>query len=303
MTMLKTTTAVLTLLCTTGWANADPATFDSPEAAVAAVVSAVQAEDRDALLAVFGAENQDVAFTGDPEEDREVWSGFIKGYNRQHRIALDEEDRAVLHIGSEDWPFPAAIVNIGGKWSFDAAGAREEVALRRIGLNELDVIDLLRKGVEVQAAYRLTDHDNDGVMEFASSILSTPGKRDGLYWPDEPGTERSPVGDFIARAAADGYNFDGTDEEPDPYLGYYFRILKEQGPAASGGALNYIVNDNMVSGHAFLAYPAAYSETGIMSFIVGENGVVYESDLGEDTLAIGNGLVTFNPAEGWKPVE
>jgi hypothetical protein len=303
MTMLKTCSAVLTLLWTTGWASADPATYDSPEAAVAAVVSAVQAEDRDALLAVFGAENEDVAFTGDPEEDREVWSGFIKGYNRQHRIALDEDDRAVLHIGREDWPFPAAIVNVGGKWSFDAAGAREEVALRRVGLNELDVIDLLRKGVEVQATYRLTDHDGDRVMEFASSVLSTPGKRDGLYWPDEPGTERSPVGDFIARASADGYNFDGTDEEPDPYLGYYFRILQEQGPAASGGAIDYIVNGNMIAGHAFLAYPAAYGETGIMSFMVGENGVVYESDLGEDTLAIGNGLVSFDPGEGWKPVE
>lgn len=303
MTMLKTCSAVLTLLWTTGWASADPATYDSPEAAVAAVVSAVQAEDRDALLAVFGAENEDVAFTGDPEEDREVWSGFIKGYNRQHRIALDEDDRAVLHIGREDWPFPAAIVNVGGKWSFDAAGALEEVALRRVGLNELDVIDLLRKGVEVQATYRLTDHDGDGVMEFASSVLSTPGKRDGLYWPDEPGTERSPVGDFIARASADGYNFDGTDEEPDPYLGYYFRILQEQGPTASGGALNYIVNGNMIAGHAFLAYPAAYGETGIMSFMVGENGLVYESDLGEDTLAVGNGLVSFDPGEGWKPVE
>ncbi len=303
MTMMKTSAATLALVLSTGWAAADPATYASPEDAVAAVVAAVQGRDKDALLAVFGPENEDVALTGDPEQDRETWTDFINSYNRQHRIELDEQDRAVLHIGREDWPFPAPIVNSGGKWSFDAASAREEVALRRIGLNELDVIDLLRKGVEVQALFRQTDNDGDGVMEFASSILSTPGKRDGLYWPDEPGTEPSLVGDFIARASADGYNFDGTDEEPEPYLGYYFRILQKQGAAAPGGALDYMVNGNMIAGHAFLAYPAAYGETGIMSFMVGENGIVLEADLGDDTLAIAGDMDTFEPTDIWRPVE
>lgn len=299
---LRNGAATLALLLATGVAVAEPAKYASPEAAVDAILAALDARDRDALLSVFGSENEDVVFTGDQDEDIQIWSDFLASYNRQHRIEMDG-DRAVLHIGREDWPFPAEIVNISGEWQFDGAGAREEVVLRRIGLNELDVIDLLKSGVEIQAAYRQTDYDDDGVMEFAASILSSPGNRDGLYWPDEPGTLPSPIGPFIARASADGYNFDGTDEAPEPYLGYYFRVLQKQGAAAPGGAFDYLVDGNMVAGYAFLAYPADYGQSGIMSFMVGENGVVYEADLGEDSLDAGNAIDSFDPAEGWSPSE
>lgn len=303
MTIRHTRAALAALLLSALPAAAEPARFESPEAAVAAVIAALEAVDRGALLTVFGPEFEDVVFTGDPEKDREAWGGFLEAYRTQHRLDQPDADRAVLYVGREQWPFPAEIVAGDGGWSFDSEGAREEVRYRRIGLNELDVIDVMRAGVEVQARYRQTDHDGDGVMEFAASILSTPGTRDGLYWPDEPGTPESPIGAFIARASADGYNFDGTDQEPDPYLGYYFRILQKQGPAAPGGAMDYLVNGNMVAGHALLAYPAAYGDSGIMSFMVGENGTVYEADLGEDTLAVGAAIDTFDPGEGWAPVE
>jgi hypothetical protein len=302
MSITFRTGAAIAVLLIGSPALAEPTTFPSPEAAVAAVITALEAVDRDALLAVFGKENEDVVFTGDPAKDRENWTGFIDDYRRQHRIEASA-DRATLFIGREQWPFPAEIVATSGGWQFDSEGAREEVLYRRIGLNELDVIDVMHAAVGVQLRYRQADHDGDGVMEFASSILSSPGTRDGLYWPDEPGTEESPIGDFIARASADGYNFDGTDTEPDPYLGYYFRILRKQGPAAPGGALDYLINGNMVAGHALLAYPAAYGDTGIMSFMVGENGTVYEADLGKDTLAVAGAIDSFDPAEGWRPVE
>jgi hypothetical protein len=283
--------------------NAAPQTFDSPYAAVAAVIAALESQDRDALLAIFGPENEDVAFTGDAAKDSEIRDGFLRAYRERNRLDNEAGDRAVLHIGREDWPFPVTIVQGGNGWAFDAAAAREEVALRRIGLNELDVIDLLKAGVAVQSRFRQTDHDGDGVMEFADAILSQPGKRDGLYWPDEPGTEVSPIGPLMARASADGYNMGDGDTAPDPYLGYYFRILQTQGPDAPGGALDYLIGGNMVAGHAFLAYPADYGVTGVMSFMVGENGIVYEADLGPDTLAIGNATTAFNPGEGWAPAD
>ena len=155
----------------------------------------------------------------------------------------------------------------------------------------------------MQAAFRAIDYDGDGVMEYASSILSTPGNRDGLYWPQEDGMPDSPLGEKIAKAAADGISIDGVDQEPVPYLGYYYRILTNQGEGAPGGAYDYMVSGNMVAGYAMLAYPADPGGSGVMSFIVGENGVIYESDLGADTLTIGAGLTSFNPGEGWTPVQ
>lgn len=282
-------------------ARADPATYESPEAAVAAVIEALDARDRDALIAVFGPENADVALTGDPTQDRAVWSDFLADYKAFHVIEA-EGDRAVLYIGRDRWPFPAEIVPAGGAWAFDAAGAREEVRLRRIGLNELDVIDLMRGYVRAQAAYRAENPEGDGPPSFAAGILSTPGTRDGLYWPPEPGAPESPVGDFMARAAADGYSVDGADATPEPYLGYYFRVLTKQGPGAPGGALDYKVGGRMLAGHALLAFPADYGQTGVMSFMVGEAGVVFEADLGDDTLDLAGAIDSFDPGAGWTPV-
>ncbi|MBY8975847.1 DUF2950 domain-containing protein [Rhodobacteraceae bacterium NNCM2] len=281
-------------------AYAEPKVFDSPEAAVAAVIDALKARDREALIATFGPENEDVILSDDPERDRDDWTDFMNSYNELNRIAVQQDGSARLYIGDDQWPFPITMVQTDGGWSFDADAAREEMLETRIGLNELDVIDLLKGYVRVQGEFRQTDYDGDGVMEFASHIISATDKRDGLYWPPAPGVPESPVGDFIARAAASGYSIDGRDVEPEPYLGYYFHVLTEQGEAAPGGAMDYMVNGNMVGGHALIAFPAEYGETGIMSFMVGENGVIYEADLGEETLDIADKIESFDPGDDWE---
>ena len=173
---------------------------------------------------------------------------------------------------------------------------------RRIGRNELGVIDLMHAYVRVQYSFRQSDYDEDGVMEFARSLLGTPGERDGLYWPPDLGEPQSPIGDAVAEATAEGYIVGTEDQPPRPYLGYYYRVLEAQGPNARGGSMDYVVNGNMVASHALLAFPAEYGDTGIMSFMVGENGTVYEADLGEDTIRIANAIEAFDPCEEWQPV-
>lgn len=297
--MIRTHLATLALVSAATAAWAEPASFDSPEAALDAVIAGLEAEDRDALVAVFGPENVDLLTTDNPADDRRMWLEFLESYNIAHVIEMPDPDRAIIIVGRNLWPFPVPLVAVDGVWQFDPEAGREEILMRRIGLNELDVIDIMRQAPSVQIAYRQVDYDGDGVMEFAASILSSDGKRDGLYWPPEEGAPESPIGAFMATASAGGYNFDGTDSPPDPYAGYYFHILQKQGPDAPGGALDYLVNGNMVSGHALLAYPAAYGDTGIMTFMVNEAGTVYEADLGADTLAVAEKIDAFNPGEGW----
>jgi hypothetical protein len=282
-----------------------PAAYPTPGDAAAAVVAALEARDRDALIAVFGPEAEDVILTGDDARDREAWADFLEGWREMNRVAVEADgETATLYLGREQWPFPAPLrKSAEGRWSFDAEAAREEVLLRRIGRNELDVIELMRAYVRVQADYRRTDWDGDGVMEFADAILSAPGARDGLYWPPEPGAPESPIGDFVARASLAGYAVGGEVRAPEPYLGYYFRILTAQGPAAPGGAIEYLLNGNMVAGHALLAVPSAYGETGVMSFLVGEAGVVHEADLGAETLDVAASIDRFDPEARWAAVE
>ena len=275
----------------------------TPEAAAAALGDALEAADRAAILAIFGPETEDILSTGDPEDDRELWGGFLKDMLTLTRIEKDDADRAIILVGRDLWPFPAPLVLGDDGWSFDAEAAREEVLMRRIGRDELEVIEIMRRAPEVQAIYRRTDHDGDGVMEFAASILSSPGARDGLYWPETAGGEPSPFDETIARASFTGYNLDGADVDPEPFEGYYFRVLQGQGEAAPGGAYGYMIAGNMVAGHALVAYPAVYGDTGIMSFMVGENGIVYEADLGEDTLEAALAIEVFDPLEPWSPVE
>lgn len=283
-------------------AMAEPANYPDPSQAVEAFVAALSASDQAAMLVVMGPEAADLLSSGDAERDADARQRFLDGYEVFHGLADVAEGRKDLVIGRELWPFPVPLVQGEAGWHFDPDAAREEILSRRIGLNELDVIDLLSKVAAVQTAFRAVDYDGDGVMEYAASILSTPGQRDGLYWPHEEGTLDSPLGDKVAQAAADGIAIDGVDQEPIPYLGYYFRILTQQGPDAPGGAYDYMLGGNMVAGFATLAYPADPGNTGVMSFIVGENGVIYESNLGADTLNIAAGITTFNPGEGWTPV-
>lgn len=284
-------------------AAAEPANYSDPVQAVNAFVAALTASDHAALLLVMGPVSEDLMSSGDKQRDAEAREQFLTGYARFHGLNDLPAGKKELVIGRDLWPFPVPLVQGDAGWHFDPAAARDEILDRRIGLNELEVIDILLKVPGVQAAFRAVDYDGDGVMEYASSILSTPGQRDGLYWPHEDGTTDSPLGDQIAQAAADGIAIDGVDQEPIPYLGYYFRILTRQGPDAPGGAYDYVINGNMVAGQALLAYPADPGNTGVMSFIVGDNGVIYQSDLGDDTLNIAAGITTFNPGKGWTKVE
>jgi hypothetical protein len=302
---LKTTLGALALLAATAAPTvllAEPRSFETPEAAAEAVVGALDARDVDALVAIFGPENEDVVLTGDAAADREAWGEFLTDYRALNRIAVDG-DAATLFVGRDLWPFPAPLVQDADGWHFDGAAARDEVLLRRIGENELDVLDLLRGYVRAQAAYRAMDPDGDGQPSFAASIISDAGTRDGLYWPDAPDAPESPIGDFMARAAADGYVVDGADLEPEPYLGYYYRILTRQGANAPGGAIDYMVGDRLLAGHALIAFPADYGGSGVMSFMVAEGGTVYEADLGEDTLEVASAIDSFDPGEGWSIVE
>jgi hypothetical protein len=296
-------TTTLTMLLGIGTAAwAEPATFATPEDAVGAFVEALTAQDHPALLRVFGPESEDLIGSGDARRDADARAQFLAAQAAYSELVDDGEGRKVLQVGDTRWPFPVTLVAVEGGWRFDPDAARDEILSRRIGENELDVIAVMRRAVEVQAAFRSIDYDGDGVMEFAGAILSDPGQRNGLYWPDEMGEPRSPIGAFVAQAAADGISIDGVDQAPQPYLGYYFRILTRQGPAAPGGALDYFVGGNMVAGHALLAYPAEPGATGVMSFLVGENGIVYEADLGEDTLDVAAAILVYDPDERWRVV-
>jgi hypothetical protein len=283
-------------------ATAEPMTFASPEAAMAELVAALEARDRTTVVGIFGEENLDVVSTGDVGEDQETWSDFLGAAQELTRIDLVSPDMATVFVGRDLWPFPAPLVRGETGWTFDAEAAREEVLMRRIGRHELAVIEVLKRANGIQSIYRRFDHDGDGVMEFAAGILSGPGARDGLYWPASAGG-LSPFDDRIARASLTGFSIDGQDVEPDPWEGYYFHILQAQGPTAPGGAFSYMVNGNMIAGYAILAVPAVYGDTGIMSFMVAENGVVLEADLGEETLSKALEMVVFDPGEVWVPVD
>ncbi len=285
-------------------AAAEPLAFETPEAAVDAVAAAVEAGDGPGLIAVFGEENADLVTTGEHAQDVDIWGGFLRDYRARSELLDDGSGRVELLVGRDLWPFPAPLTRSdAGTWSFDAASAREEILFRRIGRNELNVIDLLHGYVLAQREFRTIDHDGDGVPAFANAILSDDGARNGLYWPPEPGTPESPIGEFVARASAEGYRFDGEDQAPEPYLGYLYQILTAQGDHAPGGAYDYMVSGHMLAGHALLAWPAEYGETGIMTFMVGESGVIYEADLGEDTAGVVDGITAFDPGDGWSVVE
>lgn len=280
-------------------AAADPATYPSPQDALDAFVAALVDRDVDDILTVFGPEARDLLISGDPAEDRANRDELLDLYAEGYRFAPRAEGGVELLLGEDGWPFPIPLAATGAGWAFDIEAGREELLDRDIGLNELDVITLLDAYVDLQALYRLSDHDGDGVMEFAASIISASEDRNGLFWPGDG----SPIGAEFARAAADGFSDGDEDYPPEPYHGYYFRILDAQGDAAPGGAMSYLVNGHMLAGHALLAVPAEYGQTGVSSFLVAENGVIFEADLGEETLDLGLDITAYDPGEGWSPVE
>ncbi|MEH6835170.1 MULTISPECIES: DUF2950 family protein [Falsihalocynthiibacter] len=274
-----------------------PATYATPQDALEAFVAALG--NREAVLEVFGTDATDVLVSGDAQEDAENRAEIEALIQEGYRFQLDEENRVTLLLGAEAWPFPIPLAKTDTAWAFDIEAGRDEVFYRSIGLNELETIDMIEAYVELQLAYRLVDHDADGVLEFAASILSSDGARDGLVWADED----SPLGERIALASLDGFSDGETDQEAEPFGGYYYRVLQGQGASAPGGALDYIVGGNMIAGHALLAVPATYNETGVHSFIVSENGRVFAADLGENSLDVALEILTYNPDTAWSPVE
>ena len=273
--------------------------FDTPQQAADALVDAAQRFDLAALAQIFGPEGNDVVFSGEFPQDRQNIANFAAQAREKKSVSVDPKDgkRAFVLVGDEDWPFPIPLVQSGGKWSFDSKAGKQELLYRRIGANELDAIEICHGYVEAQDDYATQDRPVNQVSQYAQRIISTPGKRDGLAWQSPDGTWGGPVGENIAKAIEQGYAL-GTD----PYHGYFFKILKGQGPAAPMGEMDYVVEDVMIGGFALVAAPAEYSVTGVRTFIVSNDGVVYEKDLGPKTLDEFKAMERFNPDSSWVPV-
>ena len=296
--MSRLTCAACAATLLTAAAHAEPASFTTPQDALEAFIAALEAEDRAAILSVFGEDAEEVLYDEDPGENEANRAAVLELYAEGYRFQPDG-DGVTLILGAESWPFPVPLAKSGEGWQFDMVAGEAEIEAREIGLNELDVVDMLEAYVDLQAGFRLVDHDGDGVMEFAAQIIADPGERNGLFWPEGAGF----VGAVLARAALAGWSDGEEDFEPEPFLGYYFTILQGQGAAAPGGAMSYMAGSNLVAGHAMLAVPAEYGVTGIHSFLVGENGIVFEADFGEETLERTDELTVYDPGPDWAAVE
>jgi hypothetical protein len=274
-------------------------TFPTAEGAAEALVTAAGQNDTAALLKLFGPAGKDIVESGDAAEDKAGRAHFAELAHTKMKIAPEPRnpDRATLIVGPEDWPFPVPLVHKNGVWYFDSAAGRVEVLARRVGRNEMTAIDVCRGYVEAQMEYAAHDREGDGVLKYAQKIVSTAGKKDGLYWEGE---SDSLVPKGFADAAAAMF---AEGKKPVPYHGYYFHILKAQGPNAPGGALDYVVKDKMIGGFALIAYPAEYGVSGIKTFIVSHHGVVYEKDLGSATGTLARQMPRFDPDKTWKAVE
>jgi hypothetical protein len=274
-------------------------TFATPQEAVDALIDAAEKFDVAALAEILGPDAGDIIETGEPVQDREIAAEFAKLAREKKNVAVDKrtKSRAFLSIGNEDWPFPLPIVKKAGKWSFDAKAGRQEILYRRVGRNELDAIEICRGFVEAQHEYALIKRAGSGVNQYAQRLISTPGKQDGLAWKNADGTWGGPVGENVARAIEKGYT-----AKDQPFHGYVFKVLKGQGPAAPLGKLYFVVKGVMIGGFALVASPAEYGVTGVKSFIVSHDGVVYEKDLGPQTLTVFRTMELFNPDKSWRPV-
>jgi len=275
--------------------------FDTPKEAADNLVQAAESFDVAVLTEILGPDSTDVISSQDPVADKKQAMAFAAKAKEKSNIGTDPKNpnRAILTVGSDDFPVPIPIVKEKGKWVFDMKAGRQEILNRRIGTNELDAIAICRGFVEAQEAYSQEKHDSK-VNQYAQRVISTPGKHDGLAWQNSDGTWGGPIGETIAKALEQGYTQKG---QPQPFHGYYFKVLKGQGPAAPKGEMDFIVEGAMIGGFALAAAPAQYRVTGVKSFIVGPNGVVYEKDLGSDTVKTFEAMDKYNPDKSWKPTD
>ena len=277
-------------------------TFASPEEAVKALVTAARNNDDKEVMAIFGPAGKDLISSGDPVSDKQRREQFLKAYDEKNSL-VPEKGSMVLVIGKNDWPFPIPLMKNGETWLFDAKKGRDEVLNRRIGQNELSTIQTMLAIVDAQREYAMKDLDGDGILEYAEKFRSDAGKKNGLYWKTKDGEEPSPLGDLVAQARAEGYKQGGPKNNPVPYHGYYFRMLNKQGKHATGGAFDYVVKGNQIGGFAIIAYPATYGNSGVMTFVVNHDGVVYQKDLGKDSAKIAKAVKAFDTDSTWKKVE
>lgn len=273
--------------------------FATPQEAVESLIEGASTYDEKQLMEILGSNSWDIVHTGEPARDKENSIAFAEQARTKMRVDIDPKTkrRATLIVGNDDWPFPVPLTKVGNAWYFDTNAGRHELLLRRIGRNELDAIQIARGYVEAQHEYALAKKEG-GVNQYAQRIISTPGQQDGLAWRNADGTWDGPIGEKVAQAIARGYN-----NREEPYHGYFFKVLKGQGPAAPLGELDYVVKGVMIGGFALIAAPAQYRNTGVKTFLVSQDGVVYEKDLGPKTLEIFQSIDRFNPDSTWTPVK
>lgn len=290
---------ILALVAPLAWgAPSDQKSFKTADAAVQALVKAAQAKDVNALVGLLGAVGKPLVDSGDPVADKNARDGFLARYNAGHSLDTSVAGKATLEVGQDKWPFPIPLVQKDGGWYFDSAAGAEEIINRRVGANELSTIQSCLAYVDAQQEYYLRNVQKDPLQHYANKLISTTGKKDGLYWPTGPNDSPSPLGEELAAARAEGYLQPGTPKGA-PFHGYIYRMLTSQGPQAAGGAYDYLVNGELLGGFGLIAIPAEYGSSGVMTFIVNQDGLVYSRDLGPRTEQVAMGIVEFNPDSMW----
>jgi len=292
-------TAATLVLASVSVANAQQS-FKSPEDAMTALVSATKDNWPKGVVAVLGSDGADIVSSGDKVADEEMRQKFLAAYDAKHEVKKQGDEKAVMIIGTEDFPFPIPLARQGAAWQFDTAAGRLEVLYRRIGRNELAAIQACLAYVDAQNEYAEKNRAGAGGATYAQRIVSHSGKKDGLYWPTAPGEEASPLGELLAQATTEGYAIGGYRA---PFHGYYYKILTRQGPMAAGGEVDYVVRGKMIGGFALVAYPAEYGNSGVMTFVVNYAGTVLQKDLGERTAKLAGRVTSFNPDQTWKKVD
>ncbi len=281
-------------------ADAEQKIFSTPQEAIDSLVAAERADDKDALLQIFGPEGAKLVFSGDKVADDEDRLQFVSAYDDAHRVEAEGAERAVLVVGKDEWPFPIPVVKHEDAWSLDTDEGLEKILQQRIGRNELSAIEVCRVYADAQREYASKMRTGDGLTEYAQKFKSSPEKHDGLYWNAGEGEEKSPFGPLIESARAEGYGGEHRNPNLRPYHGYYYKILTRQGKNAPGGAKGYVVKGRMTEGFALLAFPATWGDSGIMTFMVNEHGIVFEKSLGPDTAEVADKITEFDPDLSWK---
>jgi len=292
--------SIATAAQTQSGAPAGPKAYDTPQQAAEEMIKAAAAYNVPELMAILGPDGKDLVASADPVRDKNNAVAFAQEAQASHSVQVDpsKPNRATIIVGEEEWPLPIPLVKKNGKWYFDIKAGRQEILFRRIGANELDAIQVCRGFVEAQKEYASEIHDASGVNQYAQKMISSPDKQDGLYWQNADGSSGGPIGDAVAKALAEGYSIGKSG-----FHGYYFKILKGQGPAAPMGKLDYVIEGIMIGGFALVAVPAEYRVTGVKTFIVSNDGVVYQKDLGPDSIEIVKKMELYNPDKTWHPTD